>query len=278
MRRALQRALALRPFSSAAAAPVAAGAPPAAAPAAAAGTFEARLAALEATARVRGGALTSTKPHPLEAAIAAAPDAAAISRALQAAVVRGSVQPGPRTAKLLLRKLLGLPAAGRGGGARGGDAAAAAAAALPEERLRSALAVLLEPRFRLPVSGAAFALLLHAAPRAKGSALAGEVIAAARARGASRTGGFVLAAVRAAAGAGALGEAVRVVREGAAARSGGGGRAAALALQAALAGAQPGALAPEDEKWCAAKLPALCAPKAGQAPPPAPPAKEAQLA
>ncbi len=248
MQRFLLRASALRNFSSAAAAGAPAAAPPAA------GAFAGHLAALEATASARGGVLTSTKPHPLELAIAAAPDAASISRALQAAVVRGSVQPGPRTPKLLLRKLLGLPPGGGGGG--GG--------ALPEERVRGALAVLLEPRFRLPVSGAVFALLLDAAPRDAGSTLPGELVAAARARGVSRGGHFIRAAVRAAVGAGALGEAVRVVREGAAAR-GATGRAAARRLRAALEVAGAGAaLSGDDQQWCRDKLPSLCAaPPAG---------------
>jgi hypothetical protein len=217
-----------------------------------------RFAALAAAAAVPNkGSPTSTKPHALEAAIAAAPDAASISKALQAAVVRGSVQPGPRTPMLLLRKLLGLaPDCGRAG---------AAAAALPDERLRAALAVLLEPRFRLPCSGAVFALLLDAAPRAPGGApLVGEVVAAARARGVSRGCEFVKAAVRATLGAGAIGEAVRVVREGAAVRGGPGSavRLAAGHLRAALdkdAGGAPWGLGEEDARWCREKLPTLCA-------------------
>ena len=84
MRRLLRAFSTATPPSTAA---VAAAPTAAAAPAAAGASFDARLAALVATASVRGGVLTSTKPHPLEDAIAVAPDAAAISRALQAPMI-----------------------------------------------------------------------------------------------------------------------------------------------------------------------------------------------
>jgi hypothetical protein len=178
----MKRALAGAKPAAAAAAALSAAARRAPAPPAAPATFPAALDALTALARSRKA--TSTRPAPLHAALALAPSPADVQQALHASFLRGNLVPTAATSTHVVRALLG------GGGAAAAAPAPGAAATPPPpppppalDAVQGALAALVNPRLRLPPSGAAFGELLRAAPREAGSALPRDIVRAALARG-----------------------------------------------------------------------------------------------
>ena len=193
-------------------------------------TFPAALEALTALARSRKA--TSSRPTPLHAALALAPSAASVQQALHASFLRGNLVPNAATSTLVVRALL------RGGGG------SSAEGAQPPEALQGALAALVNPRLRLPPSGAAFGALLRAAPREAGSTLPADIVRAAAGRGApAGSTAFTVHSVAALAGVGSFAAAAAQLQRRATGASRSGARRAAHALLHALAHAPP-ALAP----------------------------------